>query len=101
MDAVKAMSKLEDILKNLGIPEELIQPDALLHRDLQLDSTEKIEISCQAIYGNMMRTGDNYKCFLSTAHTDEDIDRLIRAVKNSIEKLREAGFLSHLLVGTW
>ena len=45
MDAVKAMSKLEDILKNLGIPEELIQPDALLHRDLQLDSTETIEIS--------------------------------------------------------
>ena len=62
MDTVKAMSKLEDILKNLGIPEELIQPDALLHRDLQLDSTEKIEISCQAIYGNMMRTGDKYKC---------------------------------------
>ena len=45
MDAVKAMSKLEDILKNLGIPEELIQPDALLHRDLQLDSTETIKIS--------------------------------------------------------
>ena len=45
MDTVKAMSKLEDILKNLGIPEELIQPDALLHRDLQLDSTETIEIS--------------------------------------------------------
>lgn len=30
--------------------------------------------------------------FLSTAHTDEDIDRLIGAVKNSMEELREAGF---------
>ena len=39
--------------------------------------------------------------FLSTAHTDEDIVRLIKAVKNSIEKLREAGFLSHPLVVTW
>ena len=29
----------------LGIPEELIHPNALLHRDLQLDSTETIEIS--------------------------------------------------------
>ncbi|MGL4618106.1 acyl carrier protein [Chroococcidiopsis sp.] len=45
MDTVKAMSNLEDILKNLGIPAELIHPNALLHRDLQLDSTETIEIS--------------------------------------------------------
>lgn len=30
--------------------------------------------------------------FLSTAHTDEDLDRLIGAVKNSMEELREAGF---------
>ena len=45
MDTVKAMSNLEDILKALGIPEEVIHPNALLHRDLQLDSTETIEIS--------------------------------------------------------
>lgn len=32
-------------------------------------------------------------CFLSTAHTDADIDYLIQAVKNSIEELREGGFL--------
>lgn len=45
MDTFKAMSNLEDILKILGIPAELISPNALLHRDLQLDSTETIEIS--------------------------------------------------------
>ena len=45
MDIVKAMSNLEDILNALGIPEELIHPNALLHRDLQLDSTEIVEIS--------------------------------------------------------
>ena len=38
--------------------------------------------------------------FLSTAHMDEDLARLIRAIKNSIEELREAGFLSHPLVVT-
>jgi acyl transferase domain-containing protein len=32
-------------------------------------------------------------CFLSTEHTDEDIDRLIQALKDSIEELREGGFL--------
>ncbi|MGK7924054.1 MAG: acyl carrier protein [Spirulina sp.] len=36
---------LKDILKNLGISEELLHDDALLHRDLQLDSTEIVEIS--------------------------------------------------------
>ncbi|MDP3718283.1 MAG: amino acid adenylation domain-containing protein [Acidobacteriota bacterium] len=32
-------------------------------------------------------------CFLSTAHTDEQLDRVIRAVKDSIADLRAAGFL--------
>ncbi|KYC42614.1 hypothetical protein WA1_15545 [Scytonema hofmannii PCC 7110] len=32
-------------------------------------------------------------CFLSTAHTDQDIDRIIQAVKNSTEALRSGGFL--------
>ncbi|MBW4505569.1 MAG: aminotransferase class III-fold pyridoxal phosphate-dependent enzyme [Scytonematopsis contorta HA4267-MV1] len=32
-------------------------------------------------------------CFLSTAHTDADIDCVIQAVKNSVEELREGDFL--------
>ena len=31
-------------------------------------------------------------CFLSTAHTDEDIDYVIQAVKDSVKELRESGF---------
>ena len=31
-------------------------------------------------------------CFLSTAHTDEDIDRIILAVKESISEMRQGGF---------
>jgi glutamate-1-semialdehyde aminotransferase len=31
--------------------------------------------------------------FLSTAHTDEDINYILQAVKNSVEKLRYGGFL--------
>lgn len=33
-------------------------------------------------------------CFLSTAHTDEDIAKIIKAVKESIYELREGGFIS-------
>ncbi|MEC0128815.1 non-ribosomal peptide synthetase [Paenibacillus pabuli] len=32
-------------------------------------------------------------CFLSTAHTEEDIDRIVYAVQDSVEELRSAGFL--------
>lgn len=32
-------------------------------------------------------------CFLSTAHTDEDIEYVIQAVKQSIEEMRTAGFI--------
>jgi len=31
-------------------------------------------------------------CFLSTAHTDEDIDYVIQAVKDSVKELRKGGF---------
>ena len=45
MDTIKAMDALKAILIDLGIPEELIHQDALLREDLQLDSTETVEIS--------------------------------------------------------
>lgn len=43
--SVNVKNTLKAILKNLGISEELLHDEALLHRDLQLDSTEIVEIS--------------------------------------------------------
>lgn len=45
MLAASTFDTLEDILNDLGIPEALIYPNALIYRDLQLDSTEIVEIS--------------------------------------------------------
>ena len=45
METIKVMDTLKVILTDLGIPEELIHQDALLREDLQLDSTETVEIS--------------------------------------------------------
>jgi acyl carrier protein len=45
MDTIKAMDALKAILIDLGIPEESIHQDALLREDLQLDSTETVEIA--------------------------------------------------------
>lgn len=36
---------------------------------------------------------DTRTCYLSTAHTDEDIDLIIRAVKTSLTEMSESGFL--------
>lgn len=45
MDTIKAMDALKAILTDIGIPEELIDQDASLREDLQLDSTETVEIA--------------------------------------------------------
>lgn len=45
MHTLKAMGTLKAILADLGIPEELLHKDTLLRKDLQLDSTETVEIS--------------------------------------------------------
>jgi acyl carrier protein len=45
MDTLKAMHTLKAILTDLGISEEFLDQDTLLHKDLQLDSTETVEIA--------------------------------------------------------
>ena len=45
MDTIKAMDALKAILTDIGIPEQLIHQDASLREDLQLDSTETVEIA--------------------------------------------------------
>lgn len=51
------MDTLKDILIDLGIPEDSISEAALLRKDLQLDSTETVEISL----GLKRRLGVNVK----------------------------------------
>ncbi|WP_392535273.1 acyl carrier protein [Nostoc sp. C117] len=47
MDTLKVMETINKILTDLGITEELLYPDALLRKDLQLDSTETVEVSLE------------------------------------------------------
>ena len=45
MNDANVMHTIQAILIDLGIPQELLHPDAKIHQDLQLDSTEIVEIS--------------------------------------------------------
>jgi amino acid adenylation domain-containing protein len=40
-------------------------------------------------------------CFLSTAHTDEDLDFVIQAVRETIDDMRAGGFLPRKSVSSW
>ena len=81
MDTVKAMKNLEDILSDLGIPEELISPNALIHRDLQLDSTEIVEISLAL----KRRLGIRVKLETRQDKTLAEICTLIESAMSEIE----------------
>ena len=82
MDTVKAMKNLEDILSDLGIPEELISPNALIHRDLQLDSTEIVEISLAL----KRRLGIRVKLETRQDKTLAEICTLIESAMSEIER---------------
>ena len=45
MNATQTMNILMDLLGELGIPEDQLKPDSLFYKDLQLDSTEIVEVS--------------------------------------------------------
>lgn len=45
METLKVMDTLKATLTDLGIPEEMIHQDVLLREELQLDSTETVELA--------------------------------------------------------
>ena len=51
-----------------------------------------------AFYYHLLEKGvyicETRNCFLSTAHTDEDVDYVVRAVRESIAEMEEGGFFS-------
>ena len=56
-------------------------------------STLEIDLFFYHLIENGVYTWEGRRFFLSTAHTDEDIDFIIRAVKKSVEQIRAGGFL--------
>ena len=55
------------------------------------------QVDAHLFYYHLLENGmyvpETRSCFLSTAHTDEDIEYIVRAVKNAVATLREGGFL--------
>jgi natural product biosynthesis luciferase-like monooxygenase protein/amino acid adenylation domain-containing protein len=80
---------LNAYFKEAAVPIQMVHFGSLFRFVLRGD--------LELLYYHLLEKGiyvwEGRNCFLSTAHTDEDIDRLVRAVKESVEELRSGGFL--------
>ncbi len=74
--------------------EQLISENSALWEDDALPNNMKFAFYYNMLDKGILLRGDGG--FLSTAHTDEDVDHIIQAVKNTITELRKGGFLPSL-----
>lgn len=72
-----------------NVPIELVHFGSLF----RFASTENIDLLFYHLLEKGIYIWEGRNCFLSCAHTDKDIDYLIQAVKDSVEELRQGGFL--------
>jgi acyl carrier protein len=76
------MDVLKDILLELGISKELITDEALIYKDLQLDSTETVEVSL----GLKRRLGVNIKFESRQDITISNICGMVNQAKDATAK---------------
>jgi hypothetical protein len=75
-----------------AVPIRMLQVESMLrfvpHRDVKFMSFFYYHLLQQGVYVSETRS-----CFLSTAHTDEDIEHVIGAVKRTVAAMREGELL--------
>ncbi|HLM56820.1 MAG TPA: aminotransferase class III-fold pyridoxal phosphate-dependent enzyme [Pyrinomonadaceae bacterium] len=80
------------------VPIRMLQVESMLrfvpHRDVKFMSFFYYHLLEQGVYVSETRS-----CFLSTAHTDEDIEHVINAVKRTVVAMREGELLPFVLPG--
>ncbi|MBD2775791.1 acyl carrier protein [Iningainema tapete] len=76
MDTLNVMNTLKAILNDLGVAQELLHEDTYLHKDLQLDSIETVELAL----GLKRRLGVNVK--LEARH-----DMTLAQICNLVEEM--------------
>lgn len=75
----RTMTVLVDILDGLGIPADRLKPDSFIHKDLQLDSTEIVEVSValKQKFGVRIRL---------EARQDRTLDEICNLINSSISE---------------
>ncbi|BAY65343.1 aminotransferase class-III [Calothrix brevissima NIES-22] len=98
----KFVKTLNDYFDREGLPIQLTNFGSVFGPVYSGDNSaedainSEISLAYDLLYYHLLNQGVMLRGnggFLSTAHTDEDIDYIIQAVRNSISKLREGEFL--------
>ncbi|TAE58174.1 MAG: aminotransferase class III-fold pyridoxal phosphate-dependent enzyme [Nostocales cyanobacterium] len=80
---------LNDYFQAENVPIKIIHFGSLF----RFTFTGNLDLLFYHLLLNGVYIWEGRNCFISTAHTDQDIEFLIQAVKNSVEELRTGGFL--------
>ncbi|HVH12652.1 MAG TPA: amino acid adenylation domain-containing protein, partial [Longimicrobium sp.] len=90
--AKRLVASLRAVLEEEGVPIRIVHA----HSNFRF-SFRPGETAVDLLFYHLLERGfyvwEGRGCFLSTAHTDEDCDGLVRALRESIHALRDAGFL--------
>ncbi|WCM63688.1 amino acid adenylation domain-containing protein [Paenibacillus polymyxa] len=81
--------KLNSYFKQNNVPIQLVHYGSLF----RFVSFGDIELFFYLLISKGIYIWEGRNCFLSTAHTDEDLEQIILAIQKSVEELREGGFL--------
>ncbi|MEC0210153.1 amino acid adenylation domain-containing protein [Paenibacillus ehimensis] len=85
-------SELNDYFVQGNVPMKVVHFGSLFRFVLKGD----LELFFYHMLGQGVYIWEGRNCFLSTAHTESDIRRIVQAVKDSIRELRDGGFLPEL-----
>ncbi|MEM7126666.1 MAG: aminotransferase class III-fold pyridoxal phosphate-dependent enzyme [Chloroflexota bacterium] len=86
------VSELNNFFRDRGVPLETTYFSSLW----RMTYTENVpygELLFYLIRTKGVHIYDGFPCFITMAHTDEDVDIILDAVKESVISLQEAGFL--------
>lgn len=91
--ATRLAEAINPFFEERGVPIRVVHFSSWFRFDYPQDLTY-----VQLLFFHLMNRGifirdAGQNCFLSTAHTDEDLDLLVQAVKESVLELQQAGFL--------
>ena len=88
----RLVAELDAYFEQEGVPIRAVNYGSLF-RLLTGREFKYVDIFYYHLVANGVFVWEGRNCFLSVAHTDEDVDFIIRAVKKSIEQTRAGGFL--------
>ncbi|WCT58035.1 amino acid adenylation domain-containing protein [Paenibacillus kyungheensis] len=86
----RLVSKLNRYFSERQLPISMVHFGSLFRFVLQGD----LELLFYHLLEKGIYVWEGRNCFLSTAHTDEDIDKIIHAVIESVEEMQAGGFFS-------